>query len=68
MTLSKEEVERILKESAQIAALAKDPKKINRMGKERRTLCEGGCGRRVWGDYCRKCARKMARKARKEKE
>ena len=54
-----------LKESAQ---LAKNPKKINRIGKSRRTLCKGGCGRRIWDDYCRKCARKMARKARKEKE
>ena len=48
----------ILKESA----LIKSPEKVNRMGKSRRTLCKGGCGRRVWGDYCRKCSRKMARK------
>ena len=51
----------ILKESAQISGLARNPAKINRIGKPRRTSCKGGCGRRVWDDYCRKCRRKMAR-------
>lgn len=53
--------EDILKESAQIAALAKNPTRLLRLGKSRRTACKGGCGRRVWGDYCRKCRRKMVR-------
>ena len=40
--------------------LAKSPRKIHRTGKARRTLCQGGCGRLVWSDYCRKCLRRMA--------
>lgn len=39
--------------------LVRNPGKINRIGKARRTLCQGGCGRRVWDAYCRKCIRKM---------
>ena len=57
----------ILRESAQIAELAKNPTKINRVGKSRRTLCEGGCGRRVWGDFCRKCRRQRERNNRKKR-
>ena len=45
------------------SALAKNPEKINRTGKNRRTLCRAGCGRRIWGDLCRKCKRKMVRKS-----
>lgn len=56
--------EKILKESAQIATLTKNSEKIHRVGKKRRTFCKGGCGRRVWTDYCRKCSRKMARRQR----
>jgi hypothetical protein len=59
--------DKVLQESAQVARLAKNPAKINRQGKSRRTQCKGGCGRRVWGDYCRKCSRAIERKARKAK-
>lgn len=48
----------------QEVTLFKNPSKINRLGKKRRTQCKGGCGRRVWDDYCRKCRRKMAREGR----
>lgn len=57
----------ILEQSVQIAALVGSPEKINRVGKGRRTLCEGGCGRRIWDDYCRKCSRKIALRARKKR-
>lgn len=44
-----------------VDVLVKSPGKVSRVGKDRRSLCEGGCGRRVWEDYCRKCRRKMAK-------
>jgi hypothetical protein len=45
--------------------LVKSPEKIYRISKARRTLCKGGCGRRVWSDYCRKCYRQLGRNRRK---
>ena len=57
--------EDILRESAQISKLAKNPASLLRLGKSRRTPCKGDCGRRIWGDYCRKCSRSLARAARK---
>lgn len=47
MPLSNDQINAILRESAQISKLAKNPEKIHRIGKERRTLCKGGCGRRI---------------------
>lgn len=49
-----------------IDELVKDPRKVRRIGKSRRTLCQGGCGRLIWGDYCRKCERRRARSYHKE--
>ena len=45
--------------------LVKAPHKINRIGKNRRTACKGGCGRLVWSDYCRQCRRKLLLRARR---
>lgn len=46
--------------------LVKNPRKINRINKSRRTPCKGGCGRLVWSDYCRKCLRRRAVARRRE--
>ena len=41
--------------------LVKNPASIYRVGKDRRSLCTGGCGRLVWSDLCRKCRRRIVR-------
>lgn len=45
--------------------LVKDPSKLARLDKPRRTACRGNCGRYVWDDYCRKRRRAMLREWRK---
>lgn len=46
--------------------LVRNPAYIYRIGKTRRSLCAGGCGRLVWAPYCRKCRRSIARSWRKK--
>jgi hypothetical protein len=41
--------------------LVRDPSRIVRWGQHRRVACKGGCGRLIWGDYCRKCRRARTR-------
>lgn len=51
-----------------IGELVKNPNKIRRIARDRRTPCEGGCGRLVWGELCRKCYRRQAREVRRKRK
>ncbi len=42
---------------AAVDKLVRNPASIERLGKTRRSLCAGGCGRLVWMGRCRKCRR-----------